>query len=294
MRHTLILLLILLGGAMSLRAQMGSKKLDSLARQRDLRDLADKIFNHQAKPTVEGRFHNAPFPAVGYTQVTGIAAVFSDRMDFRGDSGGKITDILSSVTYSQYNQIIAQSYADIWAGHDKWNIIADWRYMKYPSTTFGLGGHTQYSDGYTIDFSYIKLHTTVLRYILPNLYLGLGYYYDHFYNIREVNPPPGVVTSFEKYGLSPTETGSGPVVRALYDSRDNPANAQKGLYASVSYHPSFTALGSQSNWATMQIDLRKYFQVARRWAECAGVLEFRLAECWRQNPLSAASQHGLG
>ena len=112
------------------------------------------------------------------------------------------------MTYSQYNQIIAQSYADIWVGHDKYNIIADWRYMKYPSTTFGLGGHTQYSDGYTIDFSYIKLHTTVLRYILPNLYLGLGYYYDHFYNIREVNPPPGVVTSFEKYGLSPTEKGA--------------------------------------------------------------------------------------
>ncbi len=260
MRHTLILLLVLLGGALSLQAQTRTE--DSLSHQKDLRDLADKIFNRTAKPTVEGRFHNAPFPAVGYTQVTGIAAVFSDRMDFRGpDPTSKITDILSSVTYSQFNQIIAQSYADIWAGHDKYNIIADWRYMKYPSTTFGLGGHTQYSDGYTIDFNYVKLHTTVLRYIAPNLYLGLGYYYDYFFNIREVNPPPGVVTSFEKYGLSPTETGSGPVARALYDSRDNPANATKGFYASVTYHPSFTALGSQGNWAMMQIDLRKYFKL---------------------------------
>ena len=167
MRRTLILLLILSGGALSLRAQTRTE--DSLARQKDLRDLADKVFNRKAKPTIEGRFHNAPFPAAGYTLVTGIAAVFSDRMDFHtGDTGGKITDILSSVTYSQYNQIIAQSYPDIWTNHDKYNIIADWRYMKYPSTTFGLGGHTQYADGYTIDFSYIKLHTTILRYILPN------------------------------------------------------------------------------------------------------------------------------
>lgn len=254
-----ILLLMLLGGSLSLYAQT---KGDSLARQRDLRDVADKIFNKKAPPTAEGRFHNAPFPAVGYTLVTGIAAVFSDRMDFHtGDTAGRITDILSSVTYSQYNQVIAQSYADIWADHDKYNIIADWRYMKYPSTTFGLGGHTLYTDGYTIDFSYIKLHTTVLRYIAPNLYAGLGYYYDYFYSIREVNPPAGVPTSFQKYGLSATETGSGPVARLLYDSRDNPANALKGWYGSVTYHPSFTALGSQGNWANLQIDIRKYVKL---------------------------------
>jgi hypothetical protein len=256
-----ILLLLLLGGGLSIQAQTRTE--DSLAHQRDLRDVADKIFNKKAKPvTVEGGFHNAPFPAVGYTLVTGIAAVFSDRMDFHtDDTAGKITDILSSVTYSQYNQIIAQSYADIWLGHDKYNVIADWRYMKYPSTTFGLGGHTQYSDGYTIDFSYIKLHTTVLRYIAPNFYAGLGYYYDYFYNIKEVDPPSGVTTSFQKYGLTATETGSGPVARLLYDSRDNPANALKGWYGSITYHPSFTALGSQGNWANLQIDIRKYIKL---------------------------------
>ena len=260
MRCRLILLLILLGGALSLRAQTHTE--DSLAKQKDLRDLADKIFNRKANPTVEGRFHNAPFPAVGYTLVTGIAAVFSDRMDFlTGDTAGKITDILSSVTYSQYNQIIAQSYADIWADHDKYNIVADWRYMKYPSTTFGLGGHTQYSDGYTIDFNYIKLHTTVLRYIAPNLYAGLGYYFDYFYKVREIDPPPGVVTSFQKYGLAPTEEGSGPVARVLYDSRINPANPYNGWYASVVYHRSLEALGSQGNWGSLQIDIRKYVKL---------------------------------
>lgn len=265
MGRILILLSVLLGGASSLRAQSNSE--DSLARQRDLRDVAHQVFNknHAPKPVrSEAAFHNSPFPAVGYTLVTGIAAVFSDRMDFHtGDSTGKITDILSSVTYSQYNQIIAQSYADIWTGHDKYNVIADWRYMKYPSTTFGLGGHTQYSDGYTIDFTYLKLHTTILRYVLPNLYAGLGYYYDYFYRIKEVDPPAGVVTSFEKYGLTPTEAGSGPVARILYDSRDNPANALKGWYGSVLYHPSFTALGSQGNWAQLQIDIRKYVKLRK-------------------------------
>ncbi|HLI92199.1 MAG TPA: hypothetical protein VKU83_01255 [Puia sp.] len=265
MRCVLTLVAVGLAGALSSQAQ--SKTEDSLARQKDLRDIAHSVFNKNYQPEPvrsQAAFHNSPFPAVGYTLVTGIAAVFSDRMDFHtGDSTGKITDILSSFTYSQYNQIIAQSYADIWAGHDKFNIIADWRYMKYPSTTFGLGGHTQYSDGYTIDFSYIKVHTTVLRYVLPNLYAGLGYYYDYFYKIQEVDPPPGVLTSFEKYGLTSMESGSGPVARVLYDSRDNPPNALKGWYASVLYHPSFTALGSQGNWAQLQIDIRKYIKLRK-------------------------------
>lgn len=241
---------------------LSRKTIDSLAGQTDLRDVYNHIFHQTSKPGIEERFHNAPFPAVGYTLVTGIAAVFSDRMDFyTGSTQGKETDILSSVTYSQYNQIIAQSYADVWTRNDKYNIIGDWRYMKYPSTTFGLGGHTQYEDGYTIDFNYIKLHTTVLRYIAPNLYAGLGYYFDYFYKVREIDPPPGVVTSFQKYGLAATEEGSGPVARLLYDSRINPANPYNGWYASVEYHRSLEALGSQGNWGSLQIDIRKYIKL---------------------------------
>jgi hypothetical protein len=243
---------------------MASRDSAAKAMQRDLIDVYDHLFHKSADTSGKvGKFRNAPFPAVGYTQVTGFAAVLSDRLDFyTGDSANtNETDILSSVTYSQYNQIIAQSFSSIWTKGNKYNILTDWRYMKYPSTTFGLGGHTQYSDGYTIDFSYLKLHTTILRHISGPFYAGVGYYFDHFWSIREVSPPPGVVTSFERYGLTSTETGSGPVLRLLYDSRANPVNPANGLYASVAYHPSFEFLGSTGNWGSMQIDLRKYIKL---------------------------------
>jgi hypothetical protein len=261
--RVLLLLYLLLAGAISAMGQSSAYARDSLARQKDLIDVYDTLFHRIVTPRKVEGFHNSPFPAVGYTQVTGFAAVFSDRMDFftGKPTESKETDILSSITYSQYNQIIAQTYADLWTKGNKYNILADWRYMKYPSTTFGLGGHTQYSDGYTIDFTYIKLHTSILRYLAPNFYAGLGYYFDYFYKIQEVNPPPGVVTSFQKYGLTPTEEGSGPVVRLLYDSRINPANPYNGLYANVFYHPSFESLGSTGNWASLQIDVRKYFSL---------------------------------
>jgi hypothetical protein len=240
---------------------------DSLnpAKQKDLIDVYNHLFHKSGdpKPRAEERFHNAPFPAVGYTLQTGFAAVLSDNLAFyTGDpSKSRVSDIATSVTYSQYNQIIAPIVADIWTKGDKYNIIADWRYMKYPSTTFGLGGHSQYSDGYTIDFSYLKLHTSVMRYVAKNIYAGLGLYYDYFWNIKEVDPPQGIVTSFQKYGLTPTEIGVGPAFRFLYDSRINPINAYNGFYASVVYHPSWQFLGSTSNFSTMQIDLRKYIKL---------------------------------
>lgn len=247
--------------------QTGPGSADSLKHQeqKDLIDVYHEVFNKKATPVRdEGKFHNAPFPAAGYTLQTGFAVVLSDNLAFyTGDSLSKVSDIATSVTYSQYNQIIAPIVADIWTKGNKYNIIADWRYMKYPSTTFGLGGHTQYSDGYTIDFSYIKLHTSILKNVAKNLYAGLGFYYDYLWNIREVNPPTGVVTSFQKYGLTQTETAVGPAVRVVFDSRINPINAYNGFYANVVFHPSFTWLGSDANNTMMQIDLRKYFSLQK-------------------------------
>ncbi len=235
----------------------------AMAGQKDLIDVYHKLFKKSAPPRSEGKFHNAPFPAIGYTLQTGVAAVLSDNLAFYtgNPQQSKVSEVSTSITYSQYNQIILPVLADIWTKGNKYNIIADWRFMKYPSTTFGLGGHSQYSNGYTINFSYIKLHTSVLRYIIKNLYAGLGYYIDYIWNIREVNPPPGVITSFQRYGLSSTESANGPVVRVLFDSRINPLNSFNGFYGSVVYHPSMVSLGSSSNWTSIQVDLRKYFKL---------------------------------
>lgn len=238
--------------------------MDSLKpKERDLRDVYHDLFRaNKPRTTDQGRFHNAPFPAAGYTLQTGFAVVLSDNLAFdTGDSLSKVSDIATSVTYSQYNQIIAPILADVWTKGNKYNIIADWRYMKYPSTTFGLGGHTQYSDGYTIDFSYIKIHTAILRNVTKNLYAGLGFDYDYFWNIREVDPPQGVVTSFQKYGLTRTETALGPAALMVFDSRINPVNPFNGFFAKVVFHPSFEFLGSDADCITMQIDLRKYFSL---------------------------------
>jgi outer membrane protein assembly factor BamA len=79
--------------------------------------------------------------------------------------------------------------------------------------------------------------------------------------LRPVNPPAGVRTSFQKYGVSQTETAVGVALKLLYDSRINQINPANGAYGNIVYRPNFTFMGSDNNWQSLQIDVRKYFKL---------------------------------
>jgi outer membrane protein assembly factor BamA len=210
----------------------------------------------------EGKLHISALPVAGYTLQTGFAGVLSSNFAFYTSehSQANMSSVLTSITYSQYEQIILPVQADIWTRGNKYNIVTDWRFLKYPSQTYGLGGNTSVDSGYNINYGYLRLHQAILRSVTRDLYLGLGYDFDYFWNIKEVDPPsgPGKTTDFERYGLTNTATASGISAHLLFDSRRNSINPEKGDYASITYRPNFTFLGSDNNWQSLLFDLRKY------------------------------------
>ena len=213
-------------------------------------------------PKRVGKLHISALPVAGYTLQTGFAAVLSSNFAFYTSehSQANLSSILTSITYSQYQQIIFPIQADIWTKGNKYNIITDWRYLKYPSLTYGLGGNTAADSGYNIDFGYLRLHQAILKTIAKDLYLGLGYDLDYFWNIREIDPPVGKETDYQRYGLHSTEWASGVSFHFQYDSRRNQINPENGGYASISFRPNFTWLGSGSDWQSLLFDLRKYIR----------------------------------
>lgn len=244
--------------------------------QLDLIDLYRKIIKKDSTRRLDDKAqHLSALPFVGYSLQTGFAGVFSANLGFYTSKHlhnvEKISSLLTSITYSQYHQIIFPVQADIWTRNDNFNIIVDWRYMKYPSTTFGLGGRSNVNDGYTIDFNYAKIHESLMRKIVPNVYVGLGFFYDYFWNVREVNPPSGVVTDFEKYGLTSTVTASGPAFRLIVDTRKNQINPDAGWYVNIVDRPNLTALGSDNNWQSLLLEFRRYFNLP---GESKNVLAF--------------------
>ena len=237
----------------------GVKKVDMI-------DVLGRALHKQISERVDtNSVHVSGLPAAGYSLQTGFAVVMSSNIAFfeekHHDKDEKVSSILTSITYSQYSQIIVPIQASMWTKHNRYNIITDWRYLKYPSTTFGLGGHTNISNGYTIDFNYLKFHQSVLKNIYPNLFAGIGYYYDYFWNVRQIDVPAGVITSFQKYGLTNTSLSSGIAFRLLYDSRLNQINPANGWYSNFVYRPNFVFLGSDNNWSSLLMELRKYIKV---------------------------------
>jgi outer membrane protein assembly factor BamA len=238
-------------------------------KQVDLIDIGERILNknyvdrEDVVKNKKGRIHLSAFPAVGYTLQTGFAGVLSANVAFftseHNHENENISTIVTSVAYTAKEQFIFPVASSIWTRNNEFNILTDWRYLKYPSQTFGLGGYTQQDSSYTLDYFYLKLHQAILKKLAPNFYAGIGYDFDFFWDIEQVNPPPGEETDLDKYGYATTEKASGLSFTAKYDSRRNPINPQKGIYANILFQPKFEFMGSDENWQSLLLEFRGYF-----------------------------------
>lgn len=201
-----------------------------------------------------------PVPAAGYSLNTGFAGVVTANASFYIRPDANASTMLMSVTYTENDQIILPFQANFWTNNNKYNVVVDWRYVYFPSLTYGLGGYTTATDGYLIDYSAIRIHQAVLRELAEDMYAGIGYNLDYFWNIKEINPPANTVTDFENYGLSKTEFASGFTFNFSYDTRKNSINPQGGQFVNVIYRPNLTIFGNSANWRSLIVDLRKYIR----------------------------------
>lgn len=240
--------------------------------ERDILDIARTILKKDVTMPSDTASINSKkirisgLPTVGYSLQTSFAIVgFANAAFYTWDMPEeRASTILTSVAYTAYKQVIFPIQANIWTKNNDFNIVTDWRYMYYPSYTYGLGGHSHPRDGYMIDYSYLRLHQTVLRSILEKTYIGIGYDLDYYWNINEEDPPKGKTTDFQRYGLTKTSVSSGISANILYDDRENTINPQNGLYAAIAYRPHYTFMGSDGNWASVQADFRKYIKLPGR------------------------------
>jgi outer membrane protein assembly factor BamA len=204
-------------------------------------------------------------PAVGYTLQTRLAAIISGNIAFFTDTlpDTKVSVVVSSATYTQNKQFFIPVLSNIWLSHNRINLIGDLRYMKYPQSTFGLGSDAPMTNEDPMDYQYLKFHQYVLRAITHDFSAGIGYNLDYRWDISEAGLPGGEESDYAKYGTSEKSTSSGLAAALSYDSRNNPINASRGFMANVIFRDNFTWLGSDANWQSMVIDMRKYFSLSR-------------------------------
>ena len=232
----------------------------------DLTDILHRIMHKKqflinADSNQVKKYNYSIVPAAGYTLQTGFAGIVSGNLGFYEyeTKDAKISNITSSLTYSEYSQIILPLTANIWFKNGKYNFVSDNRFISYPSNIYGLGGRTDPNKARTINFTGLKLHNKIVKTISKNWYAGLGLYYDQFWDITVLDPTTKRISALIQKELGKSETAVGPILNLLYDSRLNQINPENGTYFNLVYRDNFKNLGSDDNWQSITIDARKYF-----------------------------------
>ncbi|MCU0416435.1 MAG: hypothetical protein MUE33_04525 [Cytophagaceae bacterium] len=255
----------------SIRVKQTTPLSDSIA-QVDLPQLVFKKYLEKRKiDSVENankKIYWSVLPAVGSTPATGFAGLVLINAAFY--TGDKSTTTLSSITtnftLTAKSQIILPIRMNIWLKDNKWNLVGDWRFMKYPQATYGLGGRTPWSNEELISYSYFKVHQFVLRKVYAKFYSGIGINYDYFFNVKQsgykgMGPSP---YDLYPYGTGSSSSTQGFSMALLWDDRKNTINPIQGGYAMVGYRINPDWLGNQNPYHVMLLDVRKYFYVPAR------------------------------
>ena len=237
---------------------------DTIA-QKDLYDVIRAVFNkngtvNNKATTVGSKPVISILPAVGYTLQTKLAATLSGNIAFRTAGSTRISTLTLSAAYTQNKQIIVPVRSNIWTANDRFNIVGDVKYYKYPQSTFGLGSNSSSANENPMDYTLFRLSETILTRITGNLYAGAGFILDDHFKVSEQGNPDGSISDYALYGAASGTISSGITLNALIDERDNSINPTKGFYTAVQFRDNKKFLGSTTPWTSLIVDLRKYYR----------------------------------
>jgi hypothetical protein len=229
-------------------------------KQIDLSDLLERFLHikpNKKADTVSSKPSISLAPGIGYTLVSKLAVVVAGNIAFRTGPQSRISAIVLSSAFTQKKQFTFPIQSSIWSKHNTFNFVGDYRFYKYPESTFGLGSSSNMRNEDPMDYSYVRFYEIVLRHIAGNLYGGGGYIIDNHWNIKN----SGDLGDYTTYSTASHTIATGFTVNALLDSRDNAINPHKGGYASAQYRDNFKSLGSTSSWSSLIVDVRKYINL---------------------------------
>ena len=216
-------------------------------------------------------------PSVIFEPHTRLAAYLGGNIAYRSKQAN-VSSIYPTLGYTQNNQLVFHTASTLWLPGNRFNITSDWRAMYYPQLTYGLGANTSAKNFVLLSYNYIRLYQSLSRSIRPNLYVGGGYSLDYHWNIQQLDIKGDEIAT-PGYDLTQSRSvSSGLTMNVLYDGRGNLLNPKAGLFANFQFRFNLQALGSNTNYQSMLIDVRKYIRLP---AQSGNLLAF-----WSYNSLT--------
>ena len=236
------------------------------SRQTDLIDVAKEVFHitPHKKIQTEKKIYFSLLP-IGSAVPGGNGQALITSTTAGIYLGPHNTTNLSSATFAPYwnlkDRFGLPLRTSIWLANNTWNIQGDTRFLVYPQYTWGLGNSNS-SNKVLVDDNYIRFYQSALKRIKPYLFAGGGYNLDYHANIK-INGSNINLNQFTEYpyGTGSNSFSSGINLNLLYDTRNNSVNPLPGAYTNIVYRINPKFLGSNENWNSLYVDLRKYLSL---------------------------------
>jgi outer membrane protein assembly factor BamA len=182
-----------------------------------------------------------------------------------------LSSTLVSASFTTKRQVLVVARADLYAPNDTWHLLGDWRFYRFNERTHGLGSDRPILPSVNVDYDWFRAHQTIYRPLWLGLEAGVGYHLDVHSSIeladtQETTSPPDLQPAG-----SESTTSSGLSVNLVFDTRDNPLNADRGLLARASYTFYRTGFGSDSDWDSLQLEGRAFHRLPSRRRQTIGV-----------------------
>lgn len=233
--------------------------------ERDLTDYVKKLFPKNKIPsdtlTLEsGKTTFSVIPAAGYSLTTSFAVNMAANVVFK-QPNANLSSFVASPTLTTKKQILLPIRGTVWSKNNKYNWVFDWRLMKYPQSTFGIGSASKLSTEYPMNYAYLRLYQTVYKKIGGSFFVGLGYHYDNHWNVN-ISLPEGLKdTDIYSLGIAKKSLTSGVSLNFLFDNRANSIYPENSLYINANLRHNLALLGSNFESTTLITDTRKYINL---------------------------------
>lgn len=262
-------LLILFFALLGIHHSTAQRRIDidsSQVYKRDLIDVYRKLSQGKSyaglRPIQIKGLQFGFLPTVGSSQGDrGFVTAFVTTFYLGDHDHTNMSNVFVTPYFTLRDQYVLPIRSYIWTNNNKWSFTGDYRIMKYPQYTYGLGPNDNTQPLALIDYNQLRFYQDVLRRAAHNFAIGGGIQLDYYYNI-DTSKVSYDTRANGRYSLpSNNELSAGITFDLLYDSRRNTINPLRGEFFRFILRQNLPVQASNQNWVSLYIDTRKYIPI---------------------------------
>lgn len=196
-----------------------------------------------------------PLPVVFYSPETRLGGGVALMHAYRTSVAGRPVASAASLIFTENRQVVVAVGSDAYLQDGRYHMSGGVGYSKFPNTFYGIGNATPASDSERYTPRAFAIDAAVERLVAPGVYLGVA---GDVADGRMVETVAGGALASGTIRGSDVGRVAGLGAAVTYDTRDNTIAAAAGTYARVGVRRYAAGIGSDFEFTTIQLDLRRY------------------------------------